>query len=270
MITIVAESGLCNRMRVVASVLKNADLFQEKVHLVWQPAWNCNARFEDLFERVEIPGIKFDEGNIIDTPATKENLWLPLLLRKFHNTIEKRCFQPKEDFSLQDWSKIKRPLFINTCYALGSYEPSDLRRYFRPVPALKRRVEEVAALFTDKTIGVHIRRTDNTKAITNSPLSAFCERIDALIEEHIESIFLSTDDEQVRAYFRQRYGKRVITRRVCLNRDSLIGVQDAVIDLWCLAHTSYILGSYYSSFSDTAGELSNVPIEIIRVKSAIN
>ena len=57
----------------------------------------------------------------------------------------------------------------------------------------------------------------------------------------------------------------MITTDAELQRNTLTGMQDAVVDLWCLAATSLVVGSYYSSFSDTATELGGQPLEIINV-----
>ena len=39
-------------------------------------------------------------------------------------------------------------------------------------------------------------------------------------------------------------------------------IDEAVVDLFCLAHTRRVIGSYWSSFSDMAAEISGIPLEI--------
>ena len=108
-------------------------------------------------------------------------------------------------------------------------------------------------------------------AIRFSPLSAFRQKIDQLLEcEAFNQIFLCTDDEQVRQYFKKTYGNRLLTRQVEISRDSLLGIQNAVIDLWSLAQTRRIVGSYYSSFSETAAEISGIPLDIIYQQPSTN
>lgn len=264
-ITIVPVSGLGNRMRVVTSVVKAASQIEGGVRIVWQPAWNCRARFDELFEPIAVPNVSIEPGSIFDSPATKDNLFLPMLWRKLRFKKEWRCFLPSENQNLLSLADKCSSFYLDTCYALGPYEPADVQKYFQPNSELNRQIVQTTEKFTNRTLGVHIRRTDNKMSIRHSPLASFRKRINELLDQgQADRIFLCTDDECVRDYFREAYGERVLTRRVCLSRNALQGIRDAVVDLWCLSRTSYILGSYYSSFSDTAAELSGVTLEIIK------
>lgn len=138
-----------------------------------------------------------------------------------------------------------------------------MRRCFRPLPELRDHIAGISSQYTPRTLGVHVRRTDNVTAIRRSPLIAFRRRIDRLLDDGMaDTLFLCTDSDEVRRYFRETYGRRVLTRQIEVHRDTLQGMRDAVIDLWCLALTSRILGSYYSSFSEIAAELTGVPFEV--------
>ena len=263
-ITIVPVSGLGNRMRVVASAVKVAGDMNVPVRVVWQPAWDCRAGFDDLFQPLSFANVSLCRGNFMDTPATKDNLLLPMLLRKTCYQAEYRCFRPSETVSLQSLIGRGHSFYMDTCYALCNYSHEHLRKCFRLRPELERQVEDTVSGFSSRTLGVHIRRSDNKLAIKYSPLAAFRQRIDALLDSgEVEQLFLSTDDDRVRDFFRKTYGRLLMTRRVVLDRNALQGIRDAVIDLWCLSHTGRLLGSYYSSFSETAAELSDIPFEVI-------
>lgn len=263
-ITIVPVSGLGNRMRVVASAVKVAGDMNVPVRVVWQPAWDCRAGFDDLFQPLSFANVSLCRGNFMDTPATKDNLLLPMLLRKTCYQAEYRCFRPSETVSLQSLIGKEQSFYMDTCYALCYYSHELFRECFRLRPELERQVEDTVSGFSSRTLGVHIRRSDNKLAIKYSPLAAFRQRIDALLDSgEVEQLFLSTDDDRVRDFFRKTYGRLLMTRRVVLDRNALQGIRDAVIDLWCLSHTGRLLGSYYSSFSETAAELSDIPFEVI-------
>ncbi|MDD4759652.1 MAG: hypothetical protein PHU66_02415 [Bacteroidaceae bacterium] len=266
-ITIVPVSGLGNRMRVVTSVVKAAPQIEGGVRIVWQPTWDFRARFDELFKPIEEQNVTIVPGSVFDSPATKDNLFFPMLLRKFRYKKEWRCFSPSENKNLLSLAEKYDSFYMDTCYALGPYEASDVRKCFKPKVELNQQILEMTEKFSDKMLGVHIRRVDNKMSIKYSPLASFRKRIDDLLEKgEADKIFLCTDDECVRDYFRKTYGERVLTRRISLNRNSLQGIQDAVVDLWSLSRTSHILGSYYSSFSDTAAELSGTPFEVIQQK----
>ena len=277
-LTIVPVSGLGNRMRVVASMVEVSACIEEPIRIVWQPTWDCRARFSDLFSPLcdtmgETPDVRsstvgsnvtIDAGNFCDAPAVKQNLWLPYLIRRFRYGKEVRIFHSNDKPDIINMVRQWPSLYMATCYAMADYRPATLRRCFRPLPELQKHIDGVVSHFTERTVGVHVRRTDNKRAIERSPLSAYRFRLNQLLDKgKTDSIFLSTDDEQVRTYFRENYGQRLITRPIKVRRDTLHGIQDAVIDLWCLSKAGLILGSYYSSFSDTAHELSGAPFEII-------
>ena len=263
-LTVVPISGLANRMRVVVSAVVAARTLSVPVRLVWRPSWDCRARFDQLFLPLSGEQATVENGSWRDTPATKRNLCLPLLLRKRQYAEEWRCYDPGFHPDLMQLTTEHPSLYMDTCFSLGPYSTDDLRKTFRPLPTLQERIDSVAARFTGKTVGVHVRRADHVEAIRHSPLSAFRHRVDRLLDTgKADSVFLCTDDEHVRQYFREAYGERLLTRQPHLERHTLRGMEDAVVDLWSLARTTRILGSYHSSFSDTAAELGNIPFETV-------
>ena len=77
------------------------------------------------------------------------------------------------------------------------------------------------------------------------------------------NFFLATDDAALKRELIAKYGNRIITQQAPVSRSSIEGMRDAVVDLWCLASASRIIGSYWSSFTDTAAELFDAPLEIV-------
>ena len=50
-----------------------------------------------------------------------------------------------------------------------------------------------------------------------------------------------------------------------LRRNTLDGMQAAVIDLFCLANTNRIYGSYWSSFSEIAAQIKKAELVIVQI-----
>ena len=72
--------------------------------------------------------------------------------------------------------------------------------------------------------------------------------------------FLATDDKDEETLLRKTFPGRIVSNENrTLRRDSLDGMYDALLDLYCLAACKKIIGSYYSSFTDTAAALGNIP-----------
>ena len=264
-ITIVPTGGLANRMRVVVSALHIADEKTKNVHIVWHATKECNARWEDLFLPFQKENVILSEGMRKNSIASKRNLWLPKLCRSRDYDKQIECYNPSE-MPIETLCDKYDALYISTCYALCDYDSGQLSKIFYPKEELQKNIANVTSLFAEHTLGVHIRRKDNKQAIMHSPLSDFHHRMDKYLAEYPDAkIFLCTDDASVKRHFRQIFKERMITTDAELQRNTLTGMQDAVVDLWCLAATSLVVGSYYSSFSDTATELGGQPLEIINV-----
>ena len=114
-------------------------------------------------------------------------------------------------------------------------------------------------------IGVHIRRTDNVTAIGKSGTDAFIRAMEAEIVADPEvRFFLATDEKKEEAILREHFGEKLLTNenRV-IDRNSVQGMHDAMIDLFSLAATDKILGSYWSSFTDVAASMRGIPKVIV-------
>lgn len=107
-------------------------------------------------------------------------------------------------------------------------------------------------------IGVHIRRTDQSLAIAHSKTETFISHIDKLIAKHNQyRIYLATDDPREKEIILQRYGRAVIYRDYCLDRNSEQGIVDALTELRNLSECDVIIGSYNSSYSEVAAYMNN-------------
>jgi len=72
--------------------------------------------------------------------------------------------------------------------------------------------------------------------------------------------YLATDDKQEEAALREVFPNRILSNEDrCLRRDSVDGMHDALLDLYCLASTRKIIGSYFSSFTDIAADMHKIP-----------
>ena len=173
-------------------------------------------------------------------------------------------FRPSGDNEVVKLLNAHDKVYISTPYALCDY-PSRLASFLLPQPHLQARIDELKSRFTRYTVGVHIRRTDNLISVAESPVEAFRRAMNREIQHNFNTrFFLSTDDETLKRTLVQQYSDRIITQRTSVCRDTLEGMEEAVVDLWCLAGTCKLLGSYWSSFTDMAAELGGITPEIVR------
>ena len=82
-------------------------------------------------------------------------------------------------------------------------------------------------------------------------------KLDAEIEETVEII-------KNKPGLKKLFGNKIISFSAHKDRNSAIGIQDALADLFLLSKTSRIWGSFYSSFSEIAAKLNKTPLEIIQ------
>lgn len=270
------EGGLGNRMRTAAATAAIAPHLRGKVAALWTSQWGMECRFSDLFEPYTREGFVLRDATyierIIAARPRPRNLFLPRLTNRlsFRQVLYNEQVLPlfRENFDFTTWANAHRSL-LWTWWDFYPWTNIDLNTLFRPLPTLQQRINERCASFTTHNIGVHIRRTDNQQSINESPIDLFYQAIDQAIERYTDTrVYVATDDEPTKAAMRQRYGnQRIITAVAAARRDSVSGLQDAVVEMWTLAATSHIYGSAGSSFSEIAARLGHTPFTILSNKN---
>jgi hypothetical protein len=268
MIILEPQSGLANRMRVVASGLQLQKQVGGDLLCLWLRNDLLNAPFEALFE--SIPGweiqpaarrFKFVQASRRSRPFTMALAQIINRMLGVDFCIAEPDFENwlwKNKVNLADVAREHGTLYIQTCQEFGHNQEEF--RNFAPIPALRHKIHALEKRFRPQTIGIHIRRTDHRLSIEMSPTRLFIEKIDAEITRDANALFyLSTDDADVEQEFRRRYGERILTHAKEFSRQTAAGIQDAVVDLFCLSKTAAIYGSYWSSFSDVAARIGNIP-----------
>ncbi|MCM1109121.1 MAG: hypothetical protein NC388_08720 [Clostridium sp.] len=269
-LTFVPAGGLCNRMRTMASVVTMMGELQKGVRIVWFRDSGLNATFSSLFEPLNLPLVRFREARwtdlfTIDRPRTRNfhftALWLSLFYPRRINEYEVTPLR-RQAFDFKAWADGGCG-YMSSYSDFYPYDPALLRRLFVPRPFLQALIDGRCAPFASapEVVGVHVRRTDHPEAWDASPLEAFFAHLDAeVIRQPEVLIYLATDDEQVKAEMKRRYPDRVITSDAKADRTSQGGIVDAVVDLYALARTNRIYGSWHSSFSDLAAQLGDIPL----------
>lgn len=264
-------NGLCNRLRALASARALAAATGARLVVFWDVNVDVGARYDDLFRPAEDG---FELINVSreasprqiasavlfgETPRLKG---IPLgwvtglvLRNRIHRNLRPETFTPDE---LEDLVSQSGQMLITSWWAFYREAHVDFS-FFQPHSSEQAEIDAVAAQFNDRTIGLHIRRSDNQAAIRYSPTSAFESAMESAIAGAPKTQFyLSTDCLKTEALICERFGNRVITRQRNLQRDSASGMKDAIVDLFCLSRTTVVWGCYYSTFSQTAASIGNI------------
>ncbi|WP_136659096.1 hypothetical protein [Nitratireductor sp. XY-223] len=269
MLTIEPEGGICSRMRVMHSSIALARDIGQPVRLVWIKNRDLGCEIEHLLEvpkefRTVHTFSKLHKSKL-DGHRYKIRRYcrFDYLKTNFKNDQVEEMMRNGFDFS--ELSRRRRTHI--RCWQ-PFYEADAPIYPFRPAQKLQDRIQSLTSRFRD-TIGVHIRRTDHRPAREFSPTSLFKERMNALIAaEPGIRFYLSSDDPRELDAMKTEYGDRIICApEQDFGRQSTEALQCAVVDLFCLAATRKVLGSFKSTFSDTAARLGNIPFEPVQGES---
>jgi len=254
-ITLVPAGGLCNRINAITSAIHLLQTHQIPIDIYWEKNKECNANFDDLFEPIKdftIHPLK----KMYLKPGRKKNLYFPNLLKRFYFDGYYWGHQISE-MDIMQLLKNERHIYICSHNRFWKSEFNQLlSTYFVPIRQLNDRIREIVDDRQNNMIGVHIRRTDNIAAIKNNPIRFFYTQMDLELSKN-ENVFfyLATDSMDVKNKMKKRYQDKIITQELDLSRNSVKGMQDAVVDLYCLASANKIIGCNHSTYSTVAASI---------------
>lgn len=273
-ITFVPIGGLANRMRTIASALMLSQQTNSRLNIVWFKDWALYAPFGMLFEPIVKEGLSLREAEGYDTllfdRPRKKNLYLPAVYQSmaFADCIYERSFYSltQQNFDFVKWVNEKKNVYMASYTAFQPYENTLMSELFVPVPMVRDKIEKRCSSFSENMIGVHIRRTDNIASIEKSPLELFYRELDLELDKNERNlIYLATDSEEVKSMMKKRYGNKILSSTAPADRSSIDGIQDGIADMYTLARTNKIYGSFQSSFSEIASQIGGNQLVVLKV-----
>jgi len=269
----VPAGGLANRIRATLSAIALAEQTGIELNVIWFRDWALHAAFRDLFVPRRLPGkVRIVEASavdllVFDRPRQK-NFRVPVLFQKllFRSCLYEHQIDAlrTQGFDFEGWAR-QGNVYMASYLPFYAYPDALLHEVFRPVPQIEEVIGKRISAFSAYTVGVHIRRTDNALSIEHSPLEAFLGCLDKEQAAHPDlCIYLATDSEEVKQAMRTRYGERIVCAESKADRSTTEGIREGIADLWTLAHTRKIYGSFHSSFSELAAELGGIPLIVVK------
>ncbi len=260
MLVIQPIHGLCNRLRAVDAAGALAAELQARLAVLWFLGPELNATFHDLFEQpagIHVINIRTHVGRQILSRA----------IRVLNSPPLKCCYLRQPDVKSLLGSKLLAQRITQCRHAyLRTHSPfwpvQKPFAMFQPLPDLLARIDRYGR---DELVGIHIRRTDSVRSIQRSPVEGF----EAAMREEIERnanarFFLATDDPAVEAHLQAKFpGRIVVHEKSSLARSDPQAIRDAVVDLYTLSNCRKLIGSYWSSFTDTAHSIRGIEYHII-------
>lgn len=270
-ITLVPVGGLANRMKAMDAAYHLAKDCGSKLKVIWFKDKGLNCRFDQLFQHPTDSIITIREANfcdlLLEDRPRKKNFflpWLPEHLKYDACIYEQQATQLfYNHFDYAAWAK-GRKVYLASCVYFHPQPDDKLFKLFKPIASLQQRIDACSEHFNEHTIGIHIRRTDNIASITQSPTELFIKQMEEFIERQPDTTFyLATDSEEEKQKLKQVFGERISMSGHAAERNSLQGMQDALVELYTLSRTSRIIGSMQSSYSETAAQIGRIQCEFI-------
>ena len=264
LITIAPVGGLCNRMRALNSALLLGEAIGSRVELLWCRDSSLNCRYADLFEPPE------NLFRVVDINMSSR--FGPLLKKLFLGLRPHagRNFYDQDDIAeaMKSGLDLERE-FAGTDVFIESYSAffgcKDYRT-FVPVKQLYQLIDAYRNRLSD-AVGIHIRRSDNIRSIKHSPTEEFEKIMSGMIASgYCNHFFLSTDSPEEEKRLVERFGDKIFSHpKGTFDRNVDTSIKDAIVDLYCLSGCKQIVGSYWSSFSETAANIGNKELIVIDV-----
>ncbi|MDR1119398.1 MAG: hypothetical protein LBM08_00595 [Dysgonamonadaceae bacterium] len=269
MLTIIPTGGLANRINTISSAIGFCRDNKIRLRVFWFKDWGMGADFHHILtlnhtiKNVEIIDAKWYH-RLYDKPRLG-NLWIPALWQRFVHDVRISEFKTTATlYSLTEALHSCQSIHLISCSLF--YEWDGMFDSLKPIPDIQRQIDEQTATFTNKTVvGVHIRRSDNEKSITESPTHLFIKKMRQDTATHPSTVFyLASDSEQEKQQLQQIFSDKIITSSQKTERASEQGIINALLELYTLAATQKIYGSYNSTYSALAAKIGKIPLHVIR------
>lgn len=268
-IVINPTGGLANRMRVIAGGISLAHTLGIEYEVIWAVNSELGARFDELFEipkclknRIFYP--KTLKYSLLFEIPRKRNLYFSALFRSRFGAIvsDIHNINRVDVLSLaHNAIKAKKNVLFQGGTNIFEYSNELYRSLFFPVADIRNNIGIVLSNLGKESVGLHIRRTDNVESINHSPNELFEKEINERLSNSPKcKFYLASDSQEVKSYFGEIYGDKIIYDTNPVERSSLTGMKKAVEEMFVLAGTQCIIGSYYSSYSEAASMIGDVPL----------
>lgn len=216
--------GLCNRIKAVVSGMRVREERQrQRLVIRWPVDGDCGCPFDQLFDNQLVVAPTIPRSDLPEC----WRLWIAAgeVPPGFASSDFKAPAGQSIDLEYERIPERLRGIYTRHFGALS------------PIPAIRARVEALAATLAGDLVGVHVRRGDFQSCGRRGHTDEkFFEQMDAVLHDRPGARFvLTTDDEQTERIFVGRYGARLVCPpKTSRARSQAIAIQDALVDvlLW--------------------------------------
>lgn len=271
MIIIEPCAGLGNRLLGLGSAYAVARKLNRKLIVMWKREVGCNVKSSELFD-LPMEVIEISENGWKKGPI--EHFMSNRTKKKYRGMATRflECDDVERIKAEGGYEELLRVIEKEPTIYIKSYGPiceidASSYTFLKPSATIEAKGAALLGQLNEHTVGVHVRRTDHTEAIANSPLALFAEHMKAELATDSEAkFFVATDDETVKKELRELLPevKLIFNESGIIDRNSKEGLEDALIEMLALSKGKKILGSYNSTFSLLPSYIGNIPLEVVK------
>lgn len=263
------QYGLGNRLRALASAQLLAQKTGREFVLVWIPDIHCQAEFHDLFTN--------------DFPVINSLDKTDLSSADKYNYMATEAGSEKDKLINHDSG---RDIYVKSAFVLNHKftKANNLSKVLQQLDPVQEIKDIIGQYKVEDRIGLHIRSGGGKEASKDpwdnsenwsakgkenlfywrerSTPQVFMQEMDRLLSvDQSLKFFLATDSDDIYGQFQERYPDKIAFLKRDLYDRSLEQQKYALADILLLSKTQYILGSYWSSFSEIAQRIGGNPMK---------
>jgi hypothetical protein len=260
-----SSGGLGNRLIPLASCGLLANILDRKLGVYWPSTTRCMGQFKNLFlndiQEIDISVLNPNDCVIYSKP---EYVYHDATLNGINHLLNMYNLigcRPLDEISTNINHSKKFIIVYNNTFLSGFEDVSNFLKELNPIKNLKNIIDAFATKnkITKETIGVHARSTD----FLNSSIEPYLNQVNNFVSsnKHIKILFCS-DNPEWEAEMYLKYPNNIIIREkkdnvTKQNKNSSwannaltseVAVQEAIIDIFLLAKTNFLIYNKDSTF----------------------
>jgi len=246
-IVVIPSQGFANRLRMIASSYILSKYMKLEHYIIWKKQYDCNVCFDDIF--------KIHPFKLIDEDEISKSKYVYYGNNVHSQNIMDKILNPGDVnyIILSGGHEFKHPAmncdeFLQAKYKLYNkiqFKTNDLSYLPNIFGCIHiRTIKEM----DNKDVEMH----SSCNFPKNSPIEEFIA-LTKKIDDELPIYIISNDEHVINtfiSYFPNKHIYSSYTKN--FNRETKDGIQSALDDFVILSKAQFIIGSYYSSFSDEA------------------
>lgn len=248
-LTYLASAGLGNRLRAHLIAYVISIKTERKLLIRWFSNVHCHSTFYDLFEP---SSLLYQKGRFHSIEYLKNP-------KELVDSANVAVEENSRDVLILDfeWQ------FVEYKYLVEVIRGFDLRKILVLRQDLQKEVDQLVEYIGGDFLGVHIRRGDFKVTGQIVALEKYIALISCKVDENPDiKIFIASDEnrdqlEPLLSHFRNIYFRET------KGRQSLNGMEDAVIDMFLLSEARQLILTPGSTFGELAALIGEVPYEFV-------